>query len=213
MALSLVLLGLVAPPGAGSQLDASGGAVFDHERHTSVDCSRCHTGGGAVPRTDIQWCRSCHHTRGPDSCVACHRAERGSPVDMPTTFNLPGGPMERILDFPHSPHQVRDCNECHGSPPGAVADDFGCAQCHTQHHESTEVDCLQCHEGPPAWAHAQDVVHGGCSGGVCHKRFTPGDPELWAQPVCAACHIDLPENATIPDPRFRAATDTSHAHL
>ncbi|HSG48149.1 MAG TPA: hypothetical protein VLA43_10075, partial [Longimicrobiales bacterium] len=181
---------------------------FQHERHRSVECRNCHTTGTSVVRGDAGWCNSCHHSRNRTeaSCARCHRGGGSADVPFNVVMDLPGGPEERELTFPHQGHASRSCSDCHGSPPGPVAEDFSCVTCHQEHHESETVDCLQCHTPPARWAHAEALVHRTCSGGICHTGVGEGLPETWPPSMCSACHTEFRGGEIPPLPLTRADT-------
>ena len=187
------IAGLVAMAlGIGATPLAAQSRPFDHERHRSVACQSCHTTGTSVVRGDPGWCDSCHHQNRPESqCVRCHADNAGSSHEFVVLMNLPGGPEERPLDFPHEGHRARSCSDCHGAPAQPVADDFSCTSCHVEHHEAEAVTCSQCHGAPPRWAHTEALAHRTCAGGVCHQSFDAGPPEEWRPALCLFCHEDF----------------------
>jgi hypothetical protein len=195
-------------PVAAEVVTAAQSRAFDHERHRSVECRSCHTTGTSVVRGDAGWCNSCHHSRNRTeaSCARCHRQSGDAVVQFPLVMELPGGPQERALDFPHQGHASRSCSDCHGTPPGPPAEDFTCLSCHDEHHQAETVDCLQCHAPPAKWAHTVPLVHRTCSGGVCHSGAGEGLPAEWPASMCIACHAEF-QGAEIP-PLPTAEPDT-----
>ena len=188
-------------------------AVFTHERHLPVNCESCHVGVRRPNPRDYGWCDSCHHRpQSTDACDRCHGDGPDPSRRFELLFELPGGPEPRPRAFPHESHrEVQECESCHGDPPGPVEEDFTCASCHVEHHESETVDCLGCHEPPPTWAHEDVVVHQTCAGGVCHKAFEPGPLEGWPRSACEACHQDFRGVEELPEVPERLRPDTSAA--
>ncbi|HSG07979.1 MAG TPA: NapC/NirT family cytochrome c [Longimicrobiales bacterium] len=185
-------------------------ATFTHERHRPVPCASCHTTQNAVQPNNPEWCAGCHHTsRSGRSCTACHGQVELEGFPATLHMELPGGPEQREVPFPHQAHaQVGACAECHGASPTREAAREACVACHERHHTSETVDCRGCHNEPPTWAHEAAVVHGGCAGNICHKQFPVEDPALLARSVCEACHQEFVGVDVLPPLPPGAARDT-----
>jgi len=104
---------------------------FDHARHQSVPCVRCHT--DAVSRApDGAACASCHenHHRPDANCVACHAG--ANPIAM-----------HKPVDHPNCASAA-----CHGTRAANLpATREMCLMCHTNQtrHAPGQV-CEQCHK-------------------------------------------------------------------
>ena len=190
-------------------------SAFTHQRHRPVACASCHTGAGSVDADNSAWCAGCHHgPRSGRACAACHAPAELEGIPAVLEFTLPGGRERRELAFAHEPHAAAaECAECHGAQPSGTAAREACLTCHERHHTSPEVLCVGCHETPPEWAHEAAVVHGGCTGGVCHERFPVAEPSLMARSVCEACHENFVGVEPLPALPEAAPRDTAGAVL
>ncbi len=180
--------------------NTAGEFVFRHANHRNVECTACHISTqshGAVTVTDINDCRSCHHTGAPaNDCSTCHRqpvlAARGAfPVPLQLSFSVVEGPVNRSLPFGHGAHPNVTCNTCHQSGLQRPVDTSACLTCHTEHHE-VGATCMTCHVQPVESAHTVEV-HRGCTGTGCHEA-PPFEGLRRDNQACLVCHQDLVEH-------------------
>ncbi|HEX6132391.1 MAG TPA: cytochrome c3 family protein [Longimicrobiales bacterium] len=166
-------------------------SLFDHSRHESIGCSRCH-GTGARHRMLLvrtaQDCLACHHApERVDACAACH--DRGSLPEPATlrvdlTLSVWDSARTRELRFGHELHARVECRTCHARP-GSLAMERSCASCHEEHHSPT-ADCRSCHETPESGVHPA-AAHLSCAGVGCHSAQAAPSPVL-SRNLCLACH-------------------------
>jgi nitrate/TMAO reductase-like tetraheme cytochrome c subunit len=170
-------------------------SVFRHAQHRRVECLSCHSTDGSHGRvtvTNMNDCRSCHHTAPvADDCSTCHTASGGEgPVfSLQRDFQFTvKDSVERTLDFDHSVHERMRCALCHTEGPGLSAENVDCAMCHRVHHRPQNVSCLECHTEPaPLSAHPFEQVHVGCSGTGCHTD-APVSQAIRTRNLCLTCH-------------------------
>lgn len=148
---------------------------FDHARHRSADCSKCHKPASRGVALSIPTgfnahttCYECHAPRaqaaGRDisSCATCHKPGRYSRTPVFTKAYR--------VNFSHAKHdgnQNLSCDDCHSVRAGAAqarqvtspapAQHFGAARagsCMTCHNNQRAFggddfsDCKRCHSGP-----------------------------------------------------------------
>jgi hypothetical protein len=164
---------------------------FEHSRHESIGCNRCH-GTGERHRTLLlrtpQDCLACHHdaARAAD-CTACHeRARLPEPGTVTTALELSvrAEVQPRALPFGHELHARVDCRDCHRTPV-TLAMDRTCGSCHAEHHTAA-AECQSCHVSPEPAVHDASA-HLSCSGGGCHAALAAPSPIL-SRSLCLVCH-------------------------
>lgn len=190
----VAVLGLSATPASGQERFPS----FDHDQHTSLQCTECHvseeTHGRLTIRTSTD-CQACHHdaSRAGEAgeCADCHDEESLSETRLVSRlihFSV-GDATQRELPFHHGQHAQLACAECHQGRPALSAAETECASCHLDHHDP-DTRCAACHVEVEAAHHPVDRVHVTCSGSGCHAEAGTAD-RSWSRSVCLACHQDL----------------------
>ena len=187
-----ILIVLAAVPDlAGQQVDLS---RFQHERHTTFECTECHSTGSPTTVSNRTWCADCHHeTTGFGSCQRCHSAAEIAPEPLRqlVTFRLPDNvERKRSLTFNHGRHAGLSCGSCH-SGDAALKPEGECAACHEEHHRPRS-DCTACHSEPPIGAHETNVHVdlAGCGGAGCHVADgVVYETMLDERNFCVSCHV------------------------
>lgn len=193
----VAVLGLSATPASGQERFPT----FDHDEHTSLQCTECHVSEETHGRLTIRSstdCQACHHdasrTADAGACADCHDEEALSgsrPVSRLIHFSV-GDATQRDLPFHHGQHAELACAECHQDRPSLSAAGTECASCHLEHHDP-DTRCAACHVEVEATHHPADRVHVTCSGSGCHAEAGTAD-RTWSRSVCLACHQELEDH-------------------
>jgi hypothetical protein len=174
--------------------------TFDHPTHAAYECTRCHAANEQHEQfrvTELDDCRSCHHTTPLASdCLACHEGGGNAPSttrQMIRTMDIQLGGLDqpqRLLPFQHVTHEGVSCTTCHTEGLRLGASETDCTACHDDHHRPT-ASCSTCHPAPAEGAHDR-TAHLGCGGAGCHQQAAAS---ILATPrtrsVCLSCHRDL----------------------
>ena len=184
--------------GRTAQLSPAPGSAFDHRTavfqlagaHAALPCARCH----ATTATGRQWvgtpatCAGCHPDRSHkgsfgSGCASCHQESAWKPTLRTLTNHkttITGG------------HAGLTCANCHKLGLH-LAQTQSCANCHTQKHGGTKVECVTCHS-VLGWKKV-DFVHDFCTCKLPGKHQTAPclscHPQFRFKPTpfeCAACH-------------------------
>ncbi|MFW6191847.1 MAG: hypothetical protein ACOC83_00060 [Gemmatimonadota bacterium] len=193
----VAVIGLWAAPAAGQERFPS----FDHDEHTSLQCTECHvseeTHGRLTIRSSTE-CQACHHdpsrTGEGGDCAGCHdeASISGSrSVSRLLQFSV-GDAKQRELPFDHGQHSELACADCHEGRPSLSAAGTECASCHQEHHDP-DARCAACHVEAEATHHPSDRVHLTCSGSGCHTESGTADAS-WSRSVCLTCHQELEDH-------------------
>lgn len=130
------------------------------------------------------------HVLAGVTCVACHagveRAGDEGPLHMPDD--------QRCVGCHAPPHDQRSCLSCHASP--YAARDAAQARhhlrfAHGRHAGPTRGNCMRCHLGVSEGAPQLRPAMATCF--RCHAHDRARDRR-----DCAACHVDLAEEGTLP---------------
>jgi hypothetical protein len=181
----------------GARFAPGDSATFDHARHRTVACTRCHASDrthGALVAASVEDCRACHHrpqqgAAGVD-CAACHsRDDIALEVHrVARVVELSVGRRSRALPFVHANHASVVCSTCHTEGLALSATTVDCASCHEQHH-APDATCRSCHVAAPPSTHPPRVVHTTCAGSGCHDAV-PFRERPETREFCLACHQD-----------------------
>jgi nitrate/TMAO reductase-like tetraheme cytochrome c subunit len=169
--------------------------VFEHARHTQVECTACHSVDSTHGRVSIsgaEQCFACHHSEATaQQCLQCHTEPAGADraFDVRRMFTPSVGRAEnRTFPFDHARHTAAECAECHRTGQQLSAAAVDCTACHEQHHDA-DNNCIGCHETPAATAHTR-TDHLTCAGSGCHSPAPVSAAER-TRNMCLACHPTL----------------------
>jgi Cytochrome c7 and related cytochrome c len=164
-------------------------AVFPHRAHVlaGIGCASCHLGianAGAVT---------------PGAAVTGGAAGRG-PLHLPDDASC--------LGCHQKPHDPRPCSGCHGDPInrlGAAEAKAHLRFSHARHTTANEGDCMHCHDAVAAGDQRLRPPMATCF--RCHDHEADRDGRR-----CAACHLDLSEEGTLPESHLAHDGDFLREH-
>ena len=195
--------GDVPPPAPPPGLDAASREPrpFDHKRHTSLTCIKCHdikSQTNFLRFKQPRGCLICHH-QSPDraDCARCHADVESREFTASFVVNTSGPPpheRQATAPFQHAAHSGVACRDCHRASVtlAATTEARACQGCHDQHHDAGR-DCATCHrvEGSSP-AHNRDT-HVECT--QCHASATV-TRLMPDRQFCLACHAPTTDHYT-----------------
>lgn len=136
------------------------------------------------------------HVLAGVGCTSCHKgiaaAAPGNLADDRGALHLPDDAS--CLACHTKPHDVRPCSGCHGDPlrrAGAAEAKEHLVFSHARHAASGRGDCMRCHDGVAEEGAPLRPPMATCF--RCHDHQAERDARR-----CAACHVDLAEEGTLP---------------
>ncbi len=194
--LTLAGLGLAACAGV-LGLRGDRAASFPHRAHVlaGVSCVRCHAGlNDPLPLTE------------PTAVDERARVAAPPPADDRGPLHLPSDAS--CLECHRQPHDARPCSGCHGDPLRRASAEEAKAHLvfsHPRHAAANRGDCMRCHDGVAEDRAQLRPPMATCF--RCHDHQAERDARN-----CAACHVDLAEDGTLPTSHLAHEGDFARGH-
>lgn len=184
LAILAALVGLAACAGV-LGLRRDGAAEFPHRAHVlaGVGCARCHP-GVSLPALALA----------------------GAPRDDAAALHLPDDAS--CVSCHAKPHDPRPCSGCHGDPlrrAAAIEAKAHLLFSHARHAAAGRGDCMHCHDGVASDGAPLRPPMATCF--RCHEHEAARDGRR-----CAACHVDLVEEGTLPESHLAHEPGFATAH-
>lgn len=175
-----------------------GSGTFPHRAHVlaGVSCVRCHPGitdASAAPAA-------------PAGAPAAPAPAATLAGDEPGGLHLPDDAS--CLSCHPKPHDPRPCGGCHGDPLRRAATAEAKAHLvfsHARHAAANRGDCMRCHDGVAEDQPQLRPPMATCF--RCHDHQAERDGRR-----CAACHVDLAEESTLPESHLAHDGDFVREH-